>query len=127
MSHVRIFQKLLPEAKKELLKNSDRFEDKIYEMVDHAVKQEILWANHIIGDDVLGMSLHNNEQYVKYLGDLRLKTIGLKPLYNVTTNPYAHLEKFADLTKDASSKANFFESGVTAYNMASAIEGWDDF
>jgi ribonucleoside-diphosphate reductase beta chain len=57
---------------------------------------------------------------------MRLKAIGLTPMYeDDCSNPYKHLESIADVSKDASSKTNFFESSVTSYNMATNINGWD--
>lgn len=122
-SHVRLFQKLITEASKEFVYS----EDKLTEMVTNAVDQEIDWTNHITGNDVLGITESSTEQYTKYLADLRLKAIGLNPIYSVNQSPYKHLEKIADVGSEASTKANFFETTVTSYNMASALDGWDGF
>lgn len=126
MSHVRLFQKLIPEA----MQVFPHSVDQIYEMTNEAVLQECKWTNHIIGDDILGITTQSTEDYTKYLANIRLKAIGLKPLYEdpkYKNNPYQHLERAADTTKDGGTKANFFEAGVTAYSMSSAVAGWDDF
>ena len=102
--------------------------DQLYELMDKTVQQEIAWTNHIIGDDILGMTSTSNEHYIKYLANTRLKAIGLNQIYSgneLTKSPYAHLEKVADTKKDASTKANFFETTVTGYSMATAVDGWD--
>lgn len=121
-SHVRLFQRLISEAANEFTFS----EEKLYEMVDAAVNQEIDWTNHITGNDILGISEASTTQYTKYLADLRLKAVGLKPLYDVTVNPYKHLEGIADISSDGHTKANFFETQVSSYNMSSAIAGWDE-
>ncbi len=95
-------------------------------MVDAAVTQEINWTNHITEGDVLGISESSTTQYTQYLADLRLRAIGLKPVYGVTKSPYKHLEGIADVGGDGSTKSNFFEATVSSYNMSSAVDGWDD-
>jgi len=102
-------------------------EDTIYKMFDEAVNQEIEWTNHIIGDEVLGVTKESTEAYTKWLANERLRSLGLKKLYDdFNTNPYKHLEKIADTSGGGDVKANFFESTVTSYNQSSAIEGWDE-
>lgn len=125
LSHVRLYQKIIPEAMKTFPHSIER----IYEMFDNAVKYEVLWINHIVGNNILGITEKSSEQYTKYLANIRLKSIGLKPLYNeplYSKNPYKHLESMADTSKDANVKANFFDSGVTSYVMSSGVSGWDD-
>ena len=126
LSHVRLYQKIIPEAM-ELFPHSV---DQIYEMFSKAVEHEILWANHIIGGNILGITESSTDQYVKYLANIRLRSIGLDPLYpdpKYNKSPYAHLERFSDTKKEGSTKANFFEATVTSYLMADAIPGWDSF
>lgn len=125
LSHVRLFQTLVKEA---MTSSAFHFSvDRILEMVDSAVTQEVEWSSHILQDRVLGITTASTEQYTKWLANQRLKAIGLNPLYSDTKNPYPHLEKIADTSKDASVKANFFEAGVTAYSMSEAVDGWDEF
>ena len=102
-------------------------EELVAEMFDTAVKQEIEWTNHILGDDILGVTRESTEEYTKYIANLRMKALGLKELYpGYNTNPYKHLEKIADTGGEGVLKANFFESTVTSYNQSSAVEGWED-
>lgn len=121
LSHVRLFQKLIPEAMK-LFPHSV---EQIYEMFDTAVKHEIQWTNHIMDNEILGITESSTEQYTKYLANIRLGAIGLKPLYENVKNPYRHLERFADTEGSGATKANFFEATVTSYVMSNSIDGWD--
>ena len=125
LSHVVIFQHLLKEIRNE---NPDFFNDEeIYSMFRKAVEQEINWTNHIIGNQILGITEETTEQYTKWLANERLRSIGLKPIYEgFNKNPYKHLTKFADTEGEGNVKANFFEGTVTSYNMSSSIDGWDD-
>ncbi|WP_013321550.1 ribonucleotide-diphosphate reductase subunit beta [Gloeothece verrucosa] len=125
LSHVRLYQKIIAEA----MQTFPHSVDKVYEMFDTAVHHECRWTNHIVGDNILGITESSTEQYTKYLANIRLKAIGLKPLYadeKYQKSPYSHLERFSDTKKDAHTKANFFEATVTSYVMSSGVTGWDE-
>jgi ribonucleoside-diphosphate reductase beta chain len=125
LSHVRLYQKLIPEA----MNTFDCSLEQIYSMFDTAVEHECRWTNHIVGDNILGITESSTERYTKYLANIRLKAIGLEPLYQgseYAKSPYTHLEKFSDTKKDGNTKANFFESSVTSYVMSSGITGWEE-
>lgn len=125
LSHVRLYQKLIPEAM-EIFPHS---RDRIYEMFDTAVEHECRWTDHIVGNNILGITETSTEQYTKYLANMRLRSIGLEPLYpedRYKKSPYNHLERFSDTKKEAHTKANFFEATVTSYVMSSGVSGWDD-
>jgi len=126
LTHVGLFQNILVSIKNE---RPELFNDEtIYEMFRTAVDQEIEWTNHIIGEDILGVTLESTVTYTKWLANQRLISLGLKPLYEgFDVNPYKHLEKIADTDGEGSVKANFFESTVTSYNQSSSVEGWNDF
>lgn len=126
LSHVAIFQRIIQTLRIESPEYID--EETVYEMFDTAVRQEIEWTHHIIGDEILGLTKQSAIQYTKWLANHRLENLGFAPLYeNVGENPYKHLEKLADTEGDGNVKANFFESTVTSYNQSSAVDGWDEF
>ncbi len=125
LSHVRLFQKLIPEAMQVFTHSVDQ----IYEMFNTAVEHECRWTNHIVGNNILGITESSTEQYTKYLANIRLRSIGLEPLYpdkKYSKSPYTHLERFSDTKKEAHTKANFFEASVTSYVMSSGVSGWDE-
>lgn len=122
LTHVTIFANLIKEVKKEFPEVYD--EELIYDMMKTAVKQEIKWSQHIIGEKIIGMSPENIDGYTKYLANQRLNLLGLKPLYpEVMTNPLKHLEALQD---NNSEKGNFFETTVANYAQSSSMKGsWD--
>ena len=98
-------------------------------MFDAAVEHECRWTNHIVGDNILGITEASTERYTKYLANIRLRSIGLDSLYpeeKYQKSPYTHLERFSDTKKEAHTKANFFEASVTSYVMSSGVVGWDE-
>ncbi len=127
LSHVRLFQSLIPYALDKF--SSVISQDRIYELFNEAVNQETIWTNHIMNNDVLGITEDSTTQYTQYLADIRLKAIGLKPLFQIDKpikSPYSHLEKFADTKGDGNVKTNYFDGVVTSYNMASTLSGWEN-
>jgi ribonucleoside-diphosphate reductase beta chain len=123
LQHVRNFQKIINEIKVEIPECYS--EERIYEITSEAVEKELLWTNHIIGNDILGMPEQTNEEYIKYRANLILKGLGLNPIYNQIINPYKHLEDFSDTEDKASVKPNFFEATSTGYVQSSGVDGWD--
>ena len=125
LTHCVIFANIIKEIRSE---HSTFFvDDEIYEMFAKAVEQEINWSNHIIGDQILGITPQTIEQYTKFIANKRLKDIGLQPMYDgFDANPYAALENIADTNGKGSVKGNFFEANVSSYNQSTAIEGWDE-
>ena len=122
LSHVRLMQNLLVEAMKIMPYSVEQ----LLSIASDAVEREIEWTNHITNEEILGISCSSTNEYTKYLANLRLKAIGLPKLYEEKlTNPYKHLEKFADKEAEANSKGNFFEAAVTSYQMSSSIDNWD--
>lgn len=127
LSHVRLYQKLVVEALQLFPKQS--IKEGIANSFLEAVNQEINWSNHIIGNQILGITEESIDQYTKYLANIRLKAIGISPIFTedkYKKSPYSHLEKFADTQGKGHTKSNFFEATVTSYVMSSGLSGWDE-
>lgn len=125
LTHCVIFANIIREIRQE---RHDFFNDEeIYEMFAKATEQEINWSNHIIGNQVMGITPATIEQYTKFMANKRLREIGLQPLYEgFDANPYRQLENIADTNGAGSVKGNFFEANVSSYNQSTAIEGWEE-
>ena len=53
-----------------------------------ACEQEKEWANYLFKDgSMIGLNTEILCQYIEYLTDMRIKAIGLSPIYNAKTNP----------------------------------------
>lgn len=122
LTHVTIFANLIREIKKEFPGIYD--EKLILEMTDTAVKQEIEWSKHILGDRIMGINGQSTEEYTRWLANQRLATLGIGALYpEAISNPYKHLERLQDPNAD---KGNFFETTVINYTQSSSMKGsWD--
>ena len=125
LSHVVLFKYIIQELHQE---NPELPIESIYNtLLKEAVDLEIQWTHHIIGDTILGITKETTVQYTHWLANDRSTLLGFKPLYPEEQNPYTHLMRFADTEGGGDVKSNFFEGTVTAYNMSSAIDGWEDF
>ena len=122
LSHVVLFANIMKEIRREFPEMFD--ESELRKMFREAVDQEIKWTNHIVGNDIPGISKESTAQYTKFLANERLRILKLDPEYpEITKSPYKHLEAMAD---NNSEKTNFFESTVVNYTQSSSMKGsWD--
>ncbi len=122
LTHVTIFANILKEIKKEFPEMYN--EDVIIEMTKTAVEQEIQWTNHILGNDIEGITTSSTEMYTKWLANQRMLSLGISPIYpDVIKSPYKHLEHMEDNNGE---KTNFFESTVVNYTQSTSMKGsWD--
>lgn len=121
--HVALFEKII---KHYISENNlqDKY-DLLTEMVVEATYKEIEFMQEVIGNKVLGITDQTIEEYTKYLANQRLEVFGINLSFKGVTNPYKHLKNLSG-DGDSTNKGNFFESNITAYNMSSAVGGWDD-
>ena len=78
------------ENDKEMLKVIKENEKEVYKMYDEAVQQEKDWAKYLFEKgSMIGLNDTLLNQYVEYMANKRLRSIGLKAVYDqpVTNNP----------------------------------------
>jgi ribonucleoside-diphosphate reductase beta chain len=123
VTHLVLFQNLINSLRKE---RPDLFTDKlkaeVIEMFKEAVKLESEWGKYITQGQILGLTDQIVEQYIQYLADDRLRSVGFDKIYNVT-NPIKWVDDFAKFNDQ---KTNFFEATVTNYSKGS-LSFDDDF
>jgi ribonucleoside-diphosphate reductase beta chain len=123
LTHVVLFANILKTLRREFPEIFDAA--LLEEMFRRAVKEEIAWTDHIIGDDVPGITRATTAQYTRWLANERMRLLNAAPLFpEAVTNPYTHLEAMAD---NNSEKTNFFESTVVNYTQSSSLQGTWDF
>lgn len=122
-THLWLFRSIILDLKKE---RSDLFTDEkvtLYrEMLKRGVEEEISWGRYVIGDTISGLTMRMVEDYVKYLGNLRAKGLGLDVLYpGYETEPdsMSWVSEYSDPNKI---KTDFFEAKPSAYSKSSIIE-----
>lgn len=119
-THLWLFRNIIKELQEE---EPDLFtedmKNELIEMMKTGVQNEIQWGHYVIGDNIQGINKKLIEDYIKYLGNMRLKNIGLPEIYEgYDKNPAA----WVDILADANSvKTDFFEARSTAYAKSTTL------
>ena len=94
----------------------DLFDDdlaqKVNEMIEEAVEVEYAFAEDLLSHGIPGMSLRDMREYLQYVADQRLVTLGLQKRFG-SQNPFGFME-----LQDVQELTNFFERTVSAYQTA---------
>ncbi|TKI70870.1 ribonucleotide-diphosphate reductase subunit beta [Sulfurimonas crateris] len=123
VTHLVLFQNLINSLRKERPDLfTEQLKSEVVEMFKEAVRLESDWGKYITGGQVLGLTDAIIEQYIKYLADDRLSSVGFPKLYNVS-NPIKWVD---DFSKFNDQKTNFFEGTVANYSKGS-LSFDDDF
>jgi ribonucleoside-diphosphate reductase beta chain len=96
---------------------STSFQDKIVDKIKQAVELEVKYAEDCLPRGILGLSAPMFREYVQHIADRRLERIGLKAQYG-SKNPFPWMSETIDLGKEK----NFFETRVTEYQTAGALQ-----
>jgi ribonucleoside-diphosphate reductase beta chain len=125
LTHLALFQNIFRELRNENPEIfTPDFEEELRELMKSAVEHEVAWAEYCIGDRVQGLSVKLIDQYIKYLSNFRLQSIGLKPLYpEIDTDPLPFIRQFTNFNQ---TKTDFFEEKVINYAKASDNLNLDD-
>lgn len=89
----------------------ESFERDVLQMMEEAIDCEATFAEDLLAGGIAGLSARDVRQYLEYIADQRLVTLGLGKRYG-SKNPFA----FMDL-QDVQELANFFERRVSAYQV----------
>ncbi len=119
-THLWLFRSIIKELREEI---PEVFTDKLLEelksMLKIGVENEISWGYYVIGDNIQGINKTLIEKYIKYLGNLRAKAIGLGIIYEgYEENPASWVDYYADANQV---KTDFFEARSTAYAKVTAL------
>jgi ribonucleoside-diphosphate reductase beta chain len=96
---------------------TDAFTEEITGLIVRAVELEKRYAWDACPNGLLGMNAQLFCDYVEHIADRRLERIGLPKVFE-TENPFPWMSQAADLAKEK----NFFETRVTEYQNAGALE-----
>lgn len=119
-THLWLFRSIIKELREEIPEVfTDKLLEELRDMLKIGVENEISWGHYVIGDNIQGINKTLIEKYIKYLGNLRAKAIGLGILYEgYEENPAPWVDYYADANQV---KTDFFEARSTAYAKATAL------
>jgi ribonucleoside-diphosphate reductase beta chain len=87
------------------------FAEDVTQMLREAIDCELTFAEDTLGQGVSGLSVGHMREYLQYIGDRRLVSIGLAPIFG-SRNPFSFME-----LQDVQELTNFFERRVSAYQV----------
>jgi len=87
-------------------------EDEVHEIARSAVAAEQEFVRSCLPDDLLGMNEKLMCQYVEFVADRLITSLGYKKIWN-TTNPFDFMDNISTETK-----TNFFEARVAEYKRS---------
>lgn len=93
----------------------------MHELVSEAVDIEIEFVTHALDVQVIGMNSSLMIEYVKYVADYQLTSMGYPKLYNAKM-VFDFMQNIS-----ISNKSNFFEARVSEYQVASIAGGPKEF
>ena len=100
---------------------TEEFEQELTETLKQAVELEIEYAKDVIPRGILGLNSDMFIDYMQFIANRRLEVLNMKFRYKSDKNPFPWLSETIDLDK----QKNFFETKVTEYQSAGALD--DDF
>jgi len=119
--HLSLFIKIVNEIKKEQPELwTSEFKEKIIKNFKAAVELEFNWGKSCIGDGILGINQNNLKEYLEFVGNQRLKAIGLPEVWNAE-NPFPWID---EITQSSMIEVNFFEGTVKEYSVGAL--NWDE-
>ena len=114
--HVALFVNIINTIKNEQPELwTQELQDKFSQNICDAVDMEIEWGLSCIKDGILGITPPMLTEYLQFIGDIRLTSLGLPAKYNAQ-NPFPWLDEF---TQNNMIETNFFEGTVREYQSGS--------
>ena len=99
----------------------DKLEEELTGYLKSAVELEIAYTKEVLPKGILGLNADMFVDYMQHIANRRLSGLGMKFRYEKDENPFPWLSEAIDLSK----QKNFFETKVTEYQNAGALD--DDF
>ena len=98
-----------------------KLDDELTEYLKSAVELEVTYARDVLPKGILGLNADMFVDYMQHIANRRLAGLGMGFKYEKDVNPFPWLSETIDLSK----QKNFFETKVTDYQNAGALD--DDF
>lgn len=99
----------------------DDLDAELTDYLKQAVDLEIQYAKDVLPTGILGLNADMFVDYMQFIANRRLESLNMSFRYDSDKNPFPWLSETIDLDK----QKNFFESKVTEYQNAGALD--DDF
>lgn len=103
---------------------TESFKKDLYEACDVIISHEDAFIDLAFKFDgaIQGMTAQDIKAYIRFIGDRRLKQLGLEPRYNISVNPLQWMDEILNSPE----LVNFFENRATEYSRAATQGTWDE-
>ena len=102
---------------------NDDLKSKIYVIADKMVELEDKFIDLAFQQNEMeGLTASDVKQYIRYIADRRLISLGMKGIFKVKKNPLPWVEEMIN----APTHTNFFENRATDYAKGALTGKWDD-
>jgi ribonucleoside-diphosphate reductase beta chain len=102
---------------------NDELKSKIYSIAEKMVELEDKFIDlSFAGNDMKDLTSDEVKQYIRYIADRRLISLGMKGVFKVKNNPLPWVEEMIN----APVHGNFFENRVTDYAKGALKGSWED-
>ena len=102
---------------------NDELKSKIYTIAEKMVELEDKFIDLSFATGAIeGLSREDVKQYIRYIADRRLISMGMKGIFKVKKNPLPWVEEMIN----APTHTNFFENRATDYAKGALSGKWDD-
>ncbi len=98
---------------------TDEFKKLLLSLMEEAVQLEIDYSKDALPNPMLGMNSNMFVDFMRFIGNIRLKGIDLPAIFPSSINPFPWVEE----VMEAPVMTAFFESRERNYRAASALEG----
>jgi len=117
-NHIELFRRLLLELVKENPEIwTPDFQSELRALMAEGVRLEEEFISDCLPLPAVGLKPEEFIEYIHYIANRRLQSVGLEPLYPGARNTLPWLAELMDIRKEQ----NFFEGRVTEYRKASAL------
>ncbi|BAU27809.1 ribonucleoside-diphosphate reductase beta chain [Aneurinibacillus soli] len=96
----------------------------VYEKVEEAVRLETEWAHEVLVG-IEGIDLTEFRDYIRYIANKRLQTMGFGKAYEGVDNCMPWIRPFSDEALNQT-KTDFFEAKSRTYAKVTTVNGFDD-
>jgi ribonucleoside-diphosphate reductase beta chain len=96
---------------------TENFREDLRATMAEAVRLEKAFISDCLPVSAVGLTLNEFTKYIDFIGDRRLKGVGLAPLNPPVENPLPWLSEQMEIRKET----NFFEGRVTEYQKAGSL------
>jgi ribonucleoside-diphosphate reductase beta chain len=103
---------------------TENFKRDLYEACDTIIQHEDAFIDLAFQFEgaIQGMTPIDIKSYIRFIGNRRLKQLGLEPRYDVHVNPLPWMDEILNSPE----LVNFFENRATEYSRASTQGSWDE-